>query len=97
MFLQDLLEAHEVEALIVLQQYEAEVELGEGQLEVLRLANGGAPAQGEGSRLVGAGHGLSVLPGGQLALKTGVLPLSLGQLLCGSDRVRTGHSRSPAL
>ena len=49
MFLEDLLEAHEVEALVVLQQYEAEVELGEGQLEVLRLANGGAPAQCERS------------------------------------------------
>ena len=39
MFLEDLPEARRVEALIVLYEDEAEVELGEGHLQVLELAD----------------------------------------------------------
>ena len=39
MFLEDLSESGEVEGLVVLQQNEAEVELAEGQFEVVQLAH----------------------------------------------------------
>ena len=41
MLLEDLAEAGEVERLVVLQQDEAEVELAEGQLQVVQLADVG--------------------------------------------------------
>ena len=41
MFFKNLAESGEVESLVVLQQHQTEVELGEGQLEVMKLPHGG--------------------------------------------------------